>query len=672
MRRLFLILLCLLPFLPTPVVASSGPKPPPLQCPPAGGTSTVNIDVGPYFDDDYPWLRKSWDALSYRHASSVSVGDINGDGVPDVVTLDTNDSSAGIITVYFGAKQLQERHHPMWIVGSLDFCNIVSAAAIGDFNGDGVGDVAVGCGIMGIPALFVVYGRRHFHGPDNMNPITITLERGCPPSIAFAMTRLYMPLTVPSAPISVTGGDVNNDTLADLIVGFPTYRRGSFSWDNESGFGHSEQENVGSVMVVYGSADPNRTRTHLTPLSRFTVEAPPGPHHWFGDRVAYLGDVNGDGVGDFATSSSSGDDGAVHVVYGAANFRTAPVRASLVIQGPLGLSMQAGTSIGSSYGKAGDFDGDGIGDIFIGYLPSVENAEGGAFVIYGGGDPEITNLDLGDMPSSRCLRYSSYPSYGDSLGASVFGGADINGDGLADLLVGAPGTKDWRGAVHVIYGQGKRNPSHNWITSADVVVRGVTGSRAGTALAAADVNGDGIVELVVGGSSGIQIGGVCSRACPTGFLLAAGGVCTRVCQPGFALESTGDCTPCPDGSVPAARSTAWGAADSCVWCPAGTFSSSEDAAKFGVDGVCRPCPAGMYSTPNETETLASCRACPAGTFAAEQGSGSCEPCPAGTFSNATGLSTVQGCERSVFFLPTALVFFRLSFSQSIAGAPTMA
>jgi len=159
---------------------------------------------------------------------------------------------------------------------------------------------------------------------------------------------------------------------------------------------------------------------------------------------------------------------------------------------------------------AGDFNGDGIGDLLIGlsFADGPDNSRedaGEAFVIFGrrGLDGEI------DLAQEEAGLHILGALPGDSLGFGVAGG-DLNGDGIDDVIVGAPGSNGLMnirtdlGEAYVIFGRSDLGGTID--TAAEeqdftlIAAEGFT--RVGTSFAVADVNGDGISDLVAGGPFG--------------------------------------------------------------------------------------------------------------------------------------------------------------------------
>ena len=256
---------------------------------------------------------------------------------------------------------------------------------------------------------------------------------------------------------SVSGvGDVNGDGVADLIVGAP------FS-DNNDGLGS------GSARVFSG-ADGSI-------IYNFIGDSPGDE---FGTSVSGAGDVNGDGVADlivgapFGDGNNGNDTGSVRVFSGADGS---------IIYNFFGDS--SGDEFGTSVSDAGDVNGDGVADLIVGAPDDDSNAfNAGSVRVFSGVDGSVLHTFDGD-------------SILDRFGTSVSGAGDVNGDGFADLIVGAPGVDSvftGSGSARVFSGiDGSVLYNLFGDRFLSLAEFGISVSGAG------DVNGDGFADLIVGG-----------------------------------------------------------------------------------------------------------------------------------------------------------------------------
>ncbi|MCL4561680.1 MAG: integrin alpha, partial [Chloroflexi bacterium] len=211
----------------------------------------------------------------------------------------------------------------------------------------------------------------------------------------------------------------------------------------------------------------------------------------YGFAVSSAGDVNGDGYGDVLVGSSKYADniyreGVVFVFHG-----------SIAALSPAAdwqaCSGQKGSLFGSAVAAAGDVNGDGYADILIG-APSYNDGTtktGAAFAYYG------SPFGLSDAPGWSWIGGSPNADFGYAVASA----GDVNQDGFADVLIGAPWfTQDLKeeGAAFLFLGSStglSRVP--DWITEGDQI-----GSGFGAAVSGAgDVNGDGFSDVIVGAPS---------------------------------------------------------------------------------------------------------------------------------------------------------------------------
>lgn len=215
----------------------------------------------------------------------------------------------------------------------------------------------------------------------------------------------------------------------------------------------------------------------------------------FGRHVAVAPDGDADGTADLLVGAPDRFGGAVFLFASSAlvnadRLTANEAAASFLARDPV-------DGLGSAGGAVDDLDGDGFPELALGAPGNAANgAEAGVVWIVRGGTP----LGLGGDPA-ELASWSLVGEPGDRLGTRVAGG-DLDGDGLAELLVGAPGS-DLGGAeagvVAVFSGtDGARGGSLDLSDSA-ALLAGRPGDRLGTALAVcADADGDGTAELGIG------------------------------------------------------------------------------------------------------------------------------------------------------------------------------
>ncbi|RMH05161.1 MAG: hypothetical protein D6702_01200, partial [Planctomycetota bacterium] len=193
------------------------------------------------------------------------------------------------------------------------------------------------------------------------------------------------------------------------------------------------------------------------------------PREAFGRALCALGDLDGDGAPDWCASAPGwrdpdGAERGILRVYSAAGRRVL-----LELPGPA-----SGTGYGTALAAAGDCDRDGLPDLAVG-LPEAGPA-GSVWILAGADGRTIRTLE-GGSPGGR-------------FGAALAPADDLNDDGVPDLAIGAPAAADGAGRVEV-----RSGADGSLLFAWD----GAAGEEAGSALAAAgDVDGDGRPDLAVG------------------------------------------------------------------------------------------------------------------------------------------------------------------------------
>ena len=370
-------------------------------------------------------------------------GDVDGDGFADVVAgspfRDTFAIDAGAATVHSGRDgrrlcSLDGRRFG-------DRCGFDVAFA-GNVNRDGRVDVIVGCPLedstapdAGTARVFAGLPCRHTPGA--------TIEP--PPGTTTAGTAFGRRLAAL--------GDLDGDGTTDFIVGAP----------GDSTLG---RQGNGSARVLSG-ADQRE-------LFAFDGDA---DGDGFGSAVGSAGDVNGDGINDPIVGAP--DAGA-----GAGMVRVFSGSDAAVLHTILG---GAGDGLGAAVDRVGDLDVDGRDDFMAG-APRASGTQG-EVRIYAGDDARLLWAVAGATP-------------GQQLGTAARSIGDLDGDGLDDLALGGPAagpTPVGPGVVRVVSGiNGTLLRSHTGAALGDAY---------GSAIApAGDVNGDGVPDLLIGAPLGDKTG----------------------------------------------------------------------------------------------------------------------------------------------------------------------
>jgi hypothetical protein len=469
-----------------------------------------------------------------------SAGDVNGDGFDDVIVgASAAESAGGVFNnegesyVVFGKASWAGT--PALDLATLDGTNGFtligidqgdfsgkSVSSAGDVNGDGFADLIVGAylaesagGVFGNEGeSYVVFGKASWTGVPSLDLATLDGTSGFRlTDVGFSNDSGY---SVSSA------GDVNGDGFADLIVGAP----GAVN----TGYGAA-----GESYVVFGKASWAGTPS----LDLATLDGTNGfrligidEEDQSGSSVSSAGDVNGDGFADLvvgafrAESAGGGYDGESYVVFGKASWAGTPSLDLAALDGTNGFRLISADALdysGRSVSSAGDVNGDGFADLIVG-SPGAESdvaaeSEGESYVVFGKASwAGVPSLDLATLDGTNGFRLSGIDA-DDRSGISVDSAGDVNGDGFADVIVGAyaadsAGGANGEGESYVVYGKA----SWAGVPSLDLAaLDGTNGFRlsgidAGDASgrsvsSAGDVNGDGFADLIVGADIAESAGG---------------------------------------------------------------------------------------------------------------------------------------------------------------------
>ncbi len=367
--------------------------------------------------------------LSQGTRTFTGAGDLNGDGIPDLLiatpTYLSGGTTNGAVFAFSGAQLgaggTLNTSNAMWsVIGGFPNGQFGTAVAAGDINHDGRTDVIVSAPFYQNSIVFNrPVGRVFVYLNSPAGLPAIPSQALIPPSITGSQHWFGYSAAM--------AGDLNRDGFIDVIVGAPRYT--------------NPEVNEGAFFTYYGSS------TGL--VLNATVSEGQVANAQFGYAVAGAGDLNGDGYSEVLVSAPFYGSGEFTIEEG---YVTA-IRGS--IEGIAGnlwgkLGGYAGAHFGTDLAGIGDINGDGLGDVAIG-APDETDPDGlcGRVSFFLGVQGFITT------PTETWRTWGVSGLARPPLGVSR--ASDINGDGFDDTLTFDPtGGGDPFARVQLGLGRGQK------------------------------------------------------------------------------------------------------------------------------------------------------------------------------------------------------------------------
>ncbi|MEM1185815.1 MAG: hypothetical protein AAGI53_12550 [Planctomycetota bacterium] len=451
-----------------------------------------------------------------RAGEVVSTGDLNGDGVVDLIISGSGSSNSlpGQVYVVFGGPGVSGSGEIE--LDALDGSNgfVVRSGAVndllgfsvsnaGDVNDDGVDDLIVGAPVVGpnfTGASYVVFGGA---GVGASGVIDVS---GLDGSNGFVINGAIEE-SLTGAAVS-SAGDVNNDGVDDVIIGAPS-ENGTFS------------QAEGAAYVVFGGSGVGASGavdlSGLNGANGFVLRDTGGIDS-LGEAVSSAGDVNHDGIADVLIGGGRTSGSApmsCYVVFGATGLGASGTIELSTLNGSDGFVVtgDGDSELGQVVDGGGDVNNDGVDDIVIGASDergSNNSFVGAAYVVFGR-DVAVQGDFAPSLATSTIDGSNGFgifePGNFTSIGFNVALAGDLNGDGVDEVVVTTSDAEE----SYVVFGrdvatQGGFGASfdvstldgeNGFVATRDPSSLGLGGLGA-DAPTSGDINGDGVSDLIVG------------------------------------------------------------------------------------------------------------------------------------------------------------------------------
>lgn len=446
----------------------------------SGDVATVALVANPFLTLEYGSVTPT--TLSGTRISLAALGDINGDGEDDFAYGTQN----GGVQVFFGGPDLSPTPDvsipgpPAQSPGHEFGANV---AGLGDINADGRPDFAVTARALSHAqaaiggSVFIFFGRASSAEWDALEPISLGSSPGCGADLCFHSSDSLAALGS-----SVTSTDFDGDGEADLVIGA------------QNRTADDATEHVGRVYVVLGGsqlATGGVFELGATALSGFIINPPSTATRNFGVNVAAVGfgsDTRGDLVISTIGRNTGGESVNAEVFSVQGRAHPGPGGLATISAGPA-FAIGAPSAFGNPMRAVGDVNGDGFGDVWV----SANFDLNGVSPIYLGRSTGFSGVSL--LGYTNDVVDNDWGVYvGTGFHTELGRLADLDGDGVDDVLVGSAFANGNPGTAELFYGDATgRNRSRS---QADVSF-GSAGNGQMTPGFVGDVSGDGFRDLAI-------------------------------------------------------------------------------------------------------------------------------------------------------------------------------
>lgn len=317
------------------------------------------------------------------------IGDLNNDGVNDFVISaqrdDDGGTDRGAVYILFmnedgtvnSEQKISDTSGDFY--GTLNDIDVFgsSVASMGDLNGDGINDIAVGAEYdgdggywSGAVWILMLNSDGTVSTYNKINESDLNINISGTPTFGSAMANI---------------GDINGDGINDLAVGS---RR-----DDDGG------TRRGAVWILFLDSTGEVSNYQKISSTQGNLGYNLDFEDYFGRSVANLGDLNGDGINDIAVGAHRDDDGApnsgaIYILFLNADGTVSESQKISSTQGNLNTTLSTDCFFGVSISTTGDLNGDCVNDILVGApkQESIYGTTGAAFILYLNTDGTVNSL----------------------------------------------------------------------------------------------------------------------------------------------------------------------------------------------------------------------------------------------------------------------------------------
>jgi hypothetical protein len=408
-----------------------------------------------------------------RSSTFASAGDINNDGLSDIIIGSRNAGAAGEAYLFYGSTSLSASISTT--SADITFTGKIAdddagyrVASAGDFNGDGFDDISISApnvDVIGIPntnigEIYIIYGGGSLANTISLDDADFTIEGNSGNYLSLAKNA----------------GDTNNDGFDDLILGTPNANAG-----------------FGEAYLIYGRSSPGSIAAYNNSAA---VTFSNSLDESTGLYVAGAGDVNNDGFDDFLIGAPDAPTGKAYLFFGQSLHSDIDLSQADII-----FSGKQENDQCSVVSSAGDINGDGFADVLLSakYADTNGDDSGESYLILGREQNSKLNSGLrGTRSTGTADALFIGASSGDYSGRSVATAGDVNGDGIDDILIGAYRANSEAGETYLIYGSSSLTENFD-LTNANVTFSGIadTDWSGFPSVSAGDMNNDGFDDILI-------------------------------------------------------------------------------------------------------------------------------------------------------------------------------